>query len=145
MKMNTIMPTMGHFMKLLHDISKRPGMYVGEGSLKAVSHYLDGYDHAMEDHGATPSPLYGWMRWVEMRFLISHSAWHWTRILVHVYGSDGAALESLPSLYEEFLADRESMGVDGIEAELKRRLIAEYGEDWHAPEVTATRHPSEGL
>ena len=80
-------------------------------------------------------------RWVEMKFLISHSAWHWTRILLHVYGSDRAALDALPDLHAEFrqfVADR---GVDSIDAEHSRRFMDAYGNWWHVPEETATKDP----
>jgi len=135
---------MNTFRTLLNDITKRPGMYVGTCSVRAVSDYLYGYDHAMVDNGICgheDSPLYGWMRWVELHFLISSSAWNWTRILLHVYGSDQAALAALPALYDEFLQLRALIGPHGIEAERERRFITEYGESWHVPEITATHDP----
>jgi hypothetical protein len=113
-------------------------MYVGRCSVRAVSHYLDGYCHALGDVGKTESPLDGWGRWVESRFLISHPAWHWTRILLHTYGSDQAALEALPQLYEEFLACRAALGVEGIQGEHERLLIAKYGRSCYEPTVTNT-------
>lgn len=54
------------------------------------------------------------MPWIELRFGISHPAWHWTSILLHVYGSDAAAIEAVPNLFAEFEAEREQGGVDGI-------------------------------
>lgn len=135
---------MNTFQNLLNDMVKRPALYVGTGSIRAVSDYLSGYDHAMIDNGMCDpenSPLCGWMRWVELRFLISSPAWHWTRILLHVYGSDREALDALPALYEQFLELRASIGSQGIEAEWKQRFMAEYGEDWHVPEVTTTHDP----
>jgi hypothetical protein len=77
-------------------------------------------------------------RWVEARFFISHPAWHWTRILLHIYGSVRAALEALPQLYEEFLAQRAALGVEGIEGEHRRRLVPEHGQDWYEPPATGT-------
>ena len=97
-----------------------------------------GYDHALGDVGRGELPLSGWMRWVESRFLISHPAWHWTRILLHAYGSDRAAIEALPQLHQEFLARRTIIGVEGIEDEHRRRFIAEFGQDWYEPAVTQT-------
>ena len=135
---------MNTFRTLLDDITKRPGLYVGSSSIKAVSDYLDGYEHAMIDNGTCGEedrPLYGWMRWVELRFLISSSAWDWTRILLHVYGSDQAALDALPALYDRFLQQRASIGVHGIETERDQRFMAEYGEDWHVPADTITHDP----
>ena len=129
---------MPDFQALLDSIAKRPAMYVGRCSIRAVRHYLDGYCHALRDLGHTETPLDGWMRWVELRFLISHPAWAWERILLHVYGSDSAAIEALPGLHREFLADRALMGVGGIEAAQEQRLIEEYGEPWYEPPATNT-------
>jgi hypothetical protein len=129
---------MPDFLSLIDSIAQRPGMYVGRCSLHLISAYLDGYDHALKELGHDVTPLDGWMRWVELRFLISHPGWHWTRILEHVCGGDRPAIDALPSLYREFLACRAALGVEGIEAELDRRLVAEYGRGWHEPPETAT-------
>lgn len=128
---------MPDFEDLLRSIAMRPGMYVGRCSIRAVGHYLDGYCDALLDLGQD-DPLDGWMRWVELRFLISNPAWHWTRILRHVYGDDGKALEALPDLHREFLAERTAIGVDGIEAALDRRLMEVHGEPWYEPPETHT-------
>ena len=129
---------MPDFQALLRSIAKRPAMYVGKCSVRAVSDYLDGYCHALRDLGHTETPLDGWMRWVELRFLISHPAWHWTRIFLHIYGCDRAAIEALPELHREFLAERAVIGVDGIEAALDQRLIKVHGEPWYEPPATNT-------
>jgi hypothetical protein len=129
---------MPDFESLLQSIARRPAMYVGKCSLRAVSAYLDGYDHASGDLGQAELPLSGWGHWVESRFLISHPAWHWTRILLHAYGTDRAAIEALPQLYQEFLACRAAIGVEGIVDEHGSRFIAEYGQDWHEPAETST-------
>jgi hypothetical protein len=129
---------MQDFGAMLREIAERPALYVGRVSLRAVGHYLDGYDQALRDAGIGETPLRGWSRWVESRFLISHPAWHWTRILVHAYGNDHSAIAALPQLFDQFLIERRLVGVEGIEAELNRRLIAEYGQDWHAPTEAET-------
>jgi hypothetical protein len=123
---------------LLRSIARRPSMYVGKCYVRAVSTYLDGYDHALGDLGRDELPLSGWGRWVESRFFISHPAWPWTRILRHVYSSDRAAIEALPQLHQEFLARRAIIGVEGIEDEHGRSFIAEYGQDWYEPAETST-------
>jgi len=125
------------FDAILATVAAKPAIYVGKTSLRAVSDYLAGYADALADIGQR-HPQEGWLRWVEMKFLISHPAWHWTRILVHVYGSDRAALDALPGLYAEFLAFVAEHGTDFIDGEHDRRLLAEYGERWHAPEETST-------
>jgi hypothetical protein len=73
------------------------------------------------------------MRWVELRFEIHHPAWHWTRILIHAYGTDALAIAALPTLFRAYLADLATFGVDGIEAKLRATLIARDGREWHEP------------
>src|SRR5262245_59906823 len=112
---------MPDFAALLDEVCRRPGLYVGRCSLRSVAFYLNGYDHALLEIGNAQTPWGGFQRWVELRFLISHAAWHWSRILLHVYGSDEAAIAALPGLYREYLSQREAVGADGIEAECRRR------------------------
>lgn len=131
------MNVMGAFEAMLARVAAWPVLYVGKTSLRAVSDYLAGYVHAMIDLGQ-PDPEAGWLRWVEMKFLISHPAWHWTRILVHIYGSDGAALDALPGLYAEFRAYVAEHGADIIDAEHYRRFVAAFGTQCHEPKDTPT-------
>jgi hypothetical protein len=102
---------MPDFPSLLHSLAKRPATYVGTCSIRAESDYLYGYCHALRDVGRVETPLDGWERWIESRFLILHPAWHWSRVLLHVYGSDQAAFEALTQLHEEFVAQRAALGV----------------------------------
>jgi hypothetical protein len=130
---------MSEFRELLVAICRRPAMYVGRNSLVDVSIYLSGYFDGLSAAGSSVSPMDGFMRWTEMRFGIFHSAWHWTRILLHEFGSDQACFEVLPTLYDEFVLDRERLGLDGIERETKRRLQERHGQDWWEPESTTTK------
>lgn len=125
------------FSAMLATVAAKPGLFVGKTSLRAVGDYLGGYGHALIDLGH-PDPQDGWFRWVEMRFLISHPAWDWTRILVHVYGSDRAALDALPALHAEYRAFVDERGADCIDAEHYRRFVAAYGDTLHEPEKTET-------
>jgi len=125
------------FRKLLQDVCERPSMYVGRSSLVDVSHFLAGYCMGLSEAGLA-TPFDGFMRWVEMKFLIRHPGWHWTRILLHNYGSDLASLRALPSLYEEFLDDLERLGSTGISSEATRRIEEKYGQDWWEPPETDT-------
>ena len=131
---------MSAFEAMLAAVSARPGLYVGETSLRAVADYLAGYGHGLMDLGH-PDPQAGWARWVETNFLISHPAGHWTRILVHVYGSDRAALDVRPSLDAEFRSFVAERGVENIDAEHYRRFVAAYGEQHHGPAETHTGTP----
>ena len=127
---------MDAFLTLVHRICEKPVMYVGRCSLRDVSTYLAGYDHAMEDQGSSPLPLDGWLRWVDLRFGISHPAWHWTRILLHNYGSDRCALDALPALFEDFFRERQTNGIDAILAAHRKQLA-----EGRAPESTTTEDP----
>jgi hypothetical protein len=130
---------MDKILQLLETITKRPAMYVGTTSLRAVSHYLDGYCHALRDANNIEDPLKGWTRWIEFKYLISHPAWHWTRILIHIYGSDKAAIDLLPSLYKEFRNEVILKGVENIEKDLRDKLIQTYGAEYYQPENTNTK------
>ena len=131
---------MDQFATFIERVCLRPALYVGTSSLRDVDIYLAGYGHALEDSGHQ-HPFAGWMRWIESRFLISHPAWHYTRILLHAYGTDRAALDAIPELHKEFVAVRASIGREGVEAQHRRRFLAEYGREWHEPEHTTTSPP----
>ena len=124
---------MKDFADTLDEICKRPALYVGHTSIRSVSQYLSGYCHALRDAGYPEPPLMGWQRWVEKRFLIHHPAWHWSRILVHEYGSDEDALRVMPGLYSEFESEYAEVGMEGIEADLKRKLLERYGDTLSGP------------
>jgi hypothetical protein len=109
------------FRQFLAAVARRPGMYVGSVSLKAVAHLFAGYSLACE-HLGHPNPLRGWNRWLEVRFGIFHPAWHWARILLHEYGSEPSAIAALPELFEAFDQERKQIGVDGIEARHAREF-----------------------
>lgn len=131
---------MKEFTAVLREMCDRPAVYVGHISIRALSHYVAGYCHAVRDAGH-PDPLEGWQSWVEKKFLISSAAWHWSRILVHEYGGDEAALGALPGLYKEFEEERSRVGVDGIEAERRRQLVERFGRAGHRPPESITTEP----
>lgn len=128
------------FDELITRIATRPATFVGRPSLFAVSHYLDGYTYALMDCGQS-NPLNGWPTWIFHRFMIRQSAWHWTRVLVHVYGTDAAALEALVPLYAEFARQRETLDINALEVDLRAQLLAKYGREYYEPEVTHTALP----
>jgi hypothetical protein len=110
-------------------------MFVGSGQLWDVAIYLSGLEDGLARGNAEMLVAPSWQRWVEGRFLIFSPGWHWSRILVHAFGSDEAALTSLPSLYDEFFVDLDLLGSKGIEERTTQRLVAEYGELCHEPEI----------
>ncbi|MFT3766701.1 MAG: hypothetical protein QM820_14480 [Minicystis sp.] len=122
--------------ELIDSLSKRPGMWVGSSSLADIGHFLNGFRHAVSLMGL-PDPLDAWTRWVELRFGVFSPAWHWTRILVHVFGSDEAAIAALPELCRSYLHDRDELGSKGIEAKLWQQATA--NPVCHEPEETESQ------
>jgi len=86
------------YLELLESIAKRPAMYVGKVSIKDVSNFLNGYLMGRFD-GGKPVQIESFRTWIETKFMISHPAWHWSRILLHCCGNDKEAISSLPLLY----------------------------------------------
>jgi hypothetical protein len=123
------------FFEIVREISARPGMFGGSGKLRDVAIYLAGVEDGIAHGKAEMLVAPGWNRWVEGRFLIFSPAWHWSRILVYTFGSDQAALTALPALYEEFFADLDSLGADGIEKRATKFLVDKYGERFHEPDA----------
>lgn len=105
---------MTDMLELIHDIAKRPGIYVGQCDLNLIRAFLDGYDWALRQQGNTDHA--DWHGWIEVRFQVSHPAWGWPRIMLHVYGDDLAAITAMPILYEEYLHELAEIGSDGIDA-----------------------------
>lgn len=128
------------FEELLESMVKRPGMYFSTNSLINFSIYLDGYCSGLVSAGK-PDPLSAWWLWVQMKFCIRHSAWHWTRILLHTFGSEQACIDKLVELYLEYKRDFERLGWQGIEDEQMRRLVERYGKEVGCPSESNTSNP----
>ena len=124
---------------LIKAISDRPAMYVGTCSLRAVSHYLDGYFHALNDLGYRDDTWKGWSKCIELKFLICSPAWHWTRILLHTYGSNESSFSVLPDLFSEYLIKLEQVGLAGIEMEHDEKLRSASGSIFLEPKETSTK------
>ncbi len=118
-------------------VVERPGLYVGKPLLRLVSYHLDGYCTALNDLGHEYF-LGGFGYYLSLKFLISHPAWHWSRILVHVYGNDRQAMLALPGLFRDFRNELKAKTTDAIYEQVRAALLAKYGRDWHEPETTHT-------
>ncbi len=129
---------MKNISNFIKSISKRPGMYVGKPDLRLVSTFLYGYCFGCTESGEE-DPLISWGNWIEQKFLISHPAWHWTRILLHEYGEEDTVLEMLPVLYNEYFEMVNKIGVEGINKLLNDRFIQHFGTNVHKPKVTTTK------
>jgi hypothetical protein len=114
-----------HFMAVVDQICKRPGMFTGTESLRGVANYLDGLDHGLAL--ATGEKLLrhmDWYRWLEGEYVQGLQGQQWPDFLSERFGSDKAALESLPRLYRAFFADLDSIGEAGIHDRASRRILA---------------------
>ncbi|WP_347253496.1 hypothetical protein [Leminorella grimontii] len=120
-----------HFHLFLKDLATSPTNYVMEETIEDIRILLVGYSYAFNTK--SQYPLGGWVRWIELHFLIRSAAWSWAKILLHAYGDNDSAIRSLPDLYEKFLIQRAQLGVKGIEQELEKQLISTYGHPWHYP------------
>src|SRR5262245_38569279 len=127
-----------NFIGLIEAISERPALFVGNCSIKRVSHYLNGYTHALRDLGYTETLLDGWREWVELKFMICSSAWHWTRILLHNYGSEESAIQVLPTLMAEYFEKLDAIGLERIQAEHDEALRNDNGITYSVPSETIT-------
>jgi len=112
-------------------------MYVGTMSLRALGHYIAGYCDALRTIGGSEE-LLGFTIWVQERYLICHSAWHWTRILLHVFGGDEAAIQALPELFLEYQRTKKGKCLEELTAERDKAIMAAYGKNWYEPEQTNT-------
>ncbi|MFF2011692.1 hypothetical protein ACFVWY_21790 [Streptomyces sp. NPDC058195] len=113
------------FLDLLENLCRRPAMFTGERTVESVSVFLTGYfigvSHAAPEEPGLPMDS-GWSRWIETRYDVFHPAWPWRRILLHHHADDQGVFEVLPSLYGQFLAERDACGTDGIEARHQDRF-----------------------
>ncbi|MFB6814691.1 hypothetical protein ACFCV8_09100 [Streptomyces sp. NPDC056347] len=113
------------FLDLLDRLCRRPAMFTNAHTVESVSVFLTGYFIGVADgapEGLEAAGYGGWMRWVEVRYGVFHPAWSWARILLHHHDDDRAVLDVLPSLFREFLADRDAYGDAGIEARHQERF-----------------------
>ncbi|MFF9077720.1 hypothetical protein ACF1BP_33305 [Streptomyces sp. NPDC014735] len=128
------------FLDLLESLCRRPAMYTGERTVASVAVFMSGYfTGASHSEPAYPDhPPYGeWNRWVEMRYDVFDPAWSWTRILLHHHVDDQGVLKVLPSLFHQFLKERDAHGVE----ELAARHSNQFADRRPAPERTHTKDP----
>ncbi|WP_435598167.1 hypothetical protein [Streptomyces anulatus] len=126
------------FLDLLENLCRRPGMFTGEPTVASVQVFLAGYFTGVSaaDPEGPGLPLYRqWRQWIEVRYDVFHPAWPWTRILLHHHGADRDVFEVLPSLFRQFLADRETCGAEELEDRHKHRF-----DDHHRPSAPEHTH-----
>ena len=98
-------------------VKKRPGMYLRVESIYELSTFITGYEVALSMNFDYPKGVdISFMNWVEEKYGICDTAWHWSRILHHIAGSEVEALKLFfniwPEYYENmsnFDSNRESM------------------------------------
>ncbi|WMS86590.1 hypothetical protein [Pleionea litopenaei] len=98
-------------------VKKRPGMYLRAESIYELATFIAGYEVALRMNFEYPNPdNISFMNWVEEKYEICNPAWHWSRILHHVAGTEVEALHLFftiwPEYYEiksRFISNRKSI------------------------------------
>ena len=121
------------FDELIQSISSRPAMWVGSALLRDVAIFLDGFRRGIET-ATGQDPMLNWRDWIETKYLISDPGWHWTRILLHVYGSDAAVFAALPGLFSDFKTETSGLTSDQLSELHRQAFLAAFGEEHHRPE-----------
>ena len=90
---------------LLEEIRQRPPMYLGDRSLSALQHFLNGYTHALRIHRIAQP---GWMLpqdfhdWVAYRLHFKESTSGYRNMLLKRNPSEADALEKFFELLDEY-------------------------------------------
>src|SRR5258708_6481669 len=101
---------MGHILRMLQEIRRRPGMYIGSPSITRLAAFMRGYAHAAEtfgNQGADPF-LAEFRDWIHKRFGSTRQSWEDT-ILQHS-SDESDAMGNFGKLLDEFLALKAANG-----------------------------------
>ena len=95
---------MPYILALLHEIRRRPGMFIGKPSLTLLAPFLDGYALAAERLGGeeTDPLLPDFRDWVLARF--GGTRYGWAETILRQSADDANALDNFWKLLDEFLA-----------------------------------------
>jgi hypothetical protein len=94
-----------HVIRLLNELRKRPGMYIGAPLLSRLAFFLRGYDMGAERVGAAPPDpfLYEFREWIYGRFgLVNRS---WEDLIIADAGGDREGFVRFWELFDEFIAE----------------------------------------
>ena len=122
-----------HVRRVLEPVVVRPAMYLGSVNIFHMGHFVLGLFLSLEDF--TASRLLGaWSRWIQQRYLVAGAAWSWERVLLWAHDSPAgaraahaAAIQALPSLFEEFFPCFRELGAEGIERLFESRMLEVRG------------------
>jgi len=104
----------GNLLELIEQVSDRPGMYVGISRFDLAAAYIDGYFHALMNFQPESGDAYELRKfayWLALKFKQPRN-WHWSGILKAVYSDDEILFEELPSLFKEFLNNKDKIDSD---------------------------------
>ena len=90
---------------ILHFVEKRPGMYLSQKSVYELSTFISGYDGALKSNFEFVEQQ-SFMNWVENKYCISNGAWHWSRILHHIAGTEREAFNLFFQIWPEYWKQR---------------------------------------
>ena len=108
--------------QVLEKVKLRPRMYITWDSIYSLGTFMDGYGTALyENFGNTHDDAQlSFGHWVEYKYEINNSFWSWERVLHHIAGSEGEALDLFFELWPQYLEERDTFKTS------KRRLSFGY-------------------
>jgi hypothetical protein len=90
---------------LIHNIEKRPAMYLGQSSITHLSSFLAGYNFARHQLGIPETEqeqkFSNFQAWIQQRFKINSSQ-SWEKIILFFSQDEHHALSQFFTLFNEF-------------------------------------------
>lgn len=97
-------------MRVLEEIRKRPGLYLGKKSLYLLKAYINGYTYGINEYNEEKTYNYflDFQSYVENRLSISKTPYGWDRIINSLCESEEEAFDKFFELYDEFMLERDN-------------------------------------
>ena len=108
------------YIQLIKALTKRPLMHMNDSKYSSIVIFLNGVMFAPMSNDAFPDCV--WIRWISLKVNIWSTAWGWDRMVLHHYESEENAIKALPDLYTEYFHDIETMGVETILQNHKKKF-----------------------
>ena len=98
---------------LLDVIRKKPGIFLGERSLTALSHFIGGFEYALltteNSFDREEPPLRGFHDWIAERLGFEESTLGWKDMLLASVGDETAAFERFFSELDAYRGSRKAI------------------------------------
>jgi len=84
-------------------------MYICRYSIYELAPFMEGYELALKSNFEEEiKDELSFMEWVEHKYCISDTAWHWSRILHHVAGDEKKALTLFFDIWPDYWEKRKN-------------------------------------